>query len=382
MARFAAFRETGAHRATSRIRVVANPADIADEWRLLEETGHATVFQTRAWLEPWCEIVARENRVEPVFVLASDRASGAPQMLLPFCRRREGSLVSIEFADLGASDYNAPLIAADFRPTQTEFATLWAGVRAALPAADILRIDKSPAMIGEAPNPLARLSFMSRLALGAWSVTLPADREVYARETLCARHRKELARKRRRLGASGALRLSRARNSTEAVAMLRLLADMRRERYIALDRHDILADNAFRAFYDNLLTRADAIAEAWALDVAGDRVAILFGLRHAGVFHFLLSGFADGEWAAKSVGGIAADMMIAQAIEDGLQTFDFTIGNAPYKRHFGAKRRDLFGGAQALSYRALPQVAERRIRGSLRALLLPPPASPALDQWK
>ncbi len=77
----------------------------------------------------------------------------------------------------------------------------------------------------------------------------------------------------------------------------------------------------------------------------------------------------------KSAGSVAADRMIAQAIDEGLTRFDFTIGNAPYKRYFGAAREDLYGGAQALSYRALPQVAERRIKGSLRTLLLPPVAT-------
>ncbi|MCB1533714.1 MAG: GNAT family N-acetyltransferase [Rhodoblastus sp.] len=383
MARFATLRETSARHAAQQIRVAANPADIADEWRLLEETGHATVFQTRAWLEPWFEIVAHNARADPVLVLVSDRASGAPQMLLPLCRRRERALASIEFADLGASDYNAPLIATDFRPSQTEFSSLWAVIRSVLPAADILRIDKSPATIGNAPNPLASLSFMRRLSLGAWNVTLPASHDAYVREILSARHRKELARKHRRLEASGALRFVRASGPNEAVIMLRALADMRRKRYIALGRRDILADDAFCAFYENLLARADMLAETWALDVGGVRVAILFGLRHAGAFHFLLSGFSDGEWASKSVGSVAADFMIAQAIEDSLQVFDFTIGNAPYKRHFGAVRRDLFGGAQALSYRALPQVAERRIKGSLRALLLPPAAArPMPGQWR
>ena len=382
MARFATLRDTGASRFAQRICIATKPAEIADEWRLCESTGHSTVFQTMAWLEPWLDVVARDKRVEPLFVLARDRLSGAPQILLPLCRRREGALVSIEFPDLGASDYNAPLIADGFRPAPAEFALLWSEIRAALPPADILRIDKSPAMIGEAPNPLAGLSFMSRLTLGAWNLALPGSRTAYERDILGARHRKELARKRRRLEASGALRLVRARDPEEAIGVLRALADMRRARYVALGRHDILASDLFRAFYGHLLARAGGLAEAWTLEVGGARVAAMFGLRNAGAFHFLLSGFADGRWAAKSVGSVATGMMIAQAIEDGLHTFDFTIGNSPYKRHFGAVRHDLFGGAQALSYRALPQVAERRIKGSLRALLLPPPAPRAPVQWR
>ena len=384
MARFSTFGDTRASGAASFVRVSSDPADMAEAWAQLEKTGHATVFQTRSWLRPWLDVVAPAQNIEPVFVLASDVATGTPQMLLPLCRRRQGALTSIEFADLGASDYNAPLIAADFDPTPTEFSALWSQVRRALSPADILRIDKSPAMIAGAPNPLVGLGFMHRLTLGAWCLALPATREAYERGALSAHVRKELRRKRRRLETSGDLRLRQARNAGEAVDMLRDLADIRRARYVALGRHDILADPAFLAFYETLLRREDGLAEIHALEVGGLRVAALFGLHHAGAFHFLLSGFRPDEWAMKSVGSVAADMMITQAIAGGLTHFDFTIGNAPYKRHFGAARHDLYGGAQALSYRALPQVAEHRIKGSLRTLLLPPPASPptAPAHWR
>ncbi len=381
MARFSTFRETRTPCFTSEICVATRLSDVADDWRVLEETGHATVFQTRRWIEPLLRIAAPAAAAEPFFVLVRARASGAPQMLLPLCRRRRGALREIEFADLGASDYNAPLIAAGFRPTRAEFAALWTSIRAVLPAADILRIEKSPATIAGAPNPLAQLGFMHRLALAAWRLPLPETREAYEREILGARFRKELRRKRRRLEAIGALRLRKAADAGEAGRLLRELAAMRRDRYAALGRHDILADAAFRAFYEDALARADGFAEIHALEIDGVRVAALFGLRHADAFHFLLSGFEDGDWAAKSVGAVAADMMIGQAIEDGLAAFDFTIGNAPYKRYFGAARHDLFGGAQALSLRALPQVAERRIRDSLRALLLPG-ATSAPDHWR
>lgn len=375
MAGLSSYREIRARSSPSDVCVAFDPADIAGEWRRLEETGHATAFQTRRWLEPLMRIAAPAEGAEPFFVLVREPASGAPQMLMPLCLRRRGALRAIEFLDLGASDYNAPLIASDFRPSPTEFAALWSAIRAALPPADILRIDKSPVTIASAPNPLLHLRFMRRLALGAWSVALPRTREAYDREILSARFRKELRRKRRRLEACGALRIVRAGDAGEASRMLRELADMRRRRYAALGRHDILANAAFRAFYEELLAR-DGLAEIHALEVDGLRVAVQFGLRRAEAFHFLLSGFRDDEWAQKSVGGVAADMMIAQAIEAGLATFDFTIGNAPYKRYFGAVRHDLFGGAQALSYRALPEVAERRIKSSLRTLLLPQPARP------
>jgi len=382
MARFSSDGVKQARHGAWRVHISTDPDAFRDEWTWLESAGAATVFQSRAWIDALCDVAATQD-IEPLFVLVTDAASSAPQMLLPLCRRTQNSLTAVEFLDLGASDYNAPLLASDFTPSPTEFSALWSAIRAALPAADILRIDKSPATISGRPNPLASLGFMHRLTLGAWSLRLPATREAYERDAIAPRVRKELLRKRRRLAELGPLNLRKAASADEAAAMLRDLADMRRDRYRALGRHDILADASFRAFYAGLLARGDGLAEIHALEVGGARVAALFGLRHEGAFHFLLSGFRAGEWAQKSAGSVAADMMLSQAIADGLATFDFTIGNAPYKRHFGAVRQDLFGGAQALSYRALPQVAERRIKGSLRTLLLPPPApAPSAPHWR
>lgn len=381
MARFSIRGEGKAPKSALQLRVVADPGPIAEAWRTLETQGRATIFQTRAWLGPLMDTAARLQGAEPFFVLVSDAATGAPQLLLPLCRRRQGALSAIEFLDLGASDYNAPLLARDFDPSPAQFAALWSAIRAALPPADILRIDKSPSTIDGAPNPLASLPFMHRLTLGAWSLRLPATRNAYERDALGAHFRKELRRKRRRLNQGGDLALRAARDAGEARDMLRDLAAMRRPRYVALARHDILADAAFRAFYETLLARGDGLAEIHALEIGGARVAALFGLRRAGAFHFILSGFAEGEWAAKSVGTVAADCMIDRALADGLEVFDFTIGNAPYKRYFGATRQDLFGGAQALSMRALPEVAQKRLKGSLRTLLSPPRPQPPLH-WR
>ncbi|MFV0279323.1 MAG: GNAT family N-acetyltransferase [Rhodoblastus sp.] len=369
MTRFVRSFASAAAPSTWDVRIVDDPREVAEQWRFLEESGHATAFQTRAWLQPWLDIVAPAHGAEPVFVLVSGYSDGAPKMLLPLCRRTWRTLRAIEFADLGASDYNAPLLANDFRPTPAQFAGLWAQIRARLPAADIVRIDKSPATVGEAPNPLADLPFMRRLSLGAWRLSLPGAREAYEREMLSAHARKTIKSKRRRLGTYGDLRLRWAGDRDEAVGMLRELVEMRSRRFTALGRHDILADPAFCAFYESLFSHPQNAAEICALDVGGARVALLFGLRCGETFLYLMSGFAADEWAARSVGSVATDLAIARAIAAGLRTFDFTIGNERFKRDFGARRYDLYGGAQTLTSRALPQVARSWLKGFLRERL-------------
>ena len=209
MARFSSDGVKQARHGAWRVHISTDRDAFRDEWTWLESAGAATVFQSRAWIDALCDVAATQD-IEPLFVLVTDAASSAPQMLLPLCRRTQNSLTAVEFLDLGASDYNAPLLASDFTPSPTEFSALWSAIRAALPAADILRIDKSPATICGRPNPLASLGFMHRLTLGAWSLRLPATREAYERDAIAPRVRKELYRKRRRLAEFGPLNLRKA----------------------------------------------------------------------------------------------------------------------------------------------------------------------------
>lgn len=343
---------------------------IADDWRRLEETGHATVFQTRAWQEPLRRVLAPACGAEPLFVVARDVRTGAPDMLLPLCRRRDGWLNVVEFLDLGVCDYNAPLIAARFMPEREEFATLWRSIRAALPPGDMLCVDKSPALIGNAPNPLADLPGISPLRIGAWATALPDSRARYDAESLDRAFRKDLRRKRRRLAARGAVSFREARGRDDRAAMFAALVEMRSARFGALRRTDVCLQPAHRRFYDAVLARSpEGFARVFGLEVDGQLVAALFGLARPGVFSFLLSGFLEGVWTNASPGCLAVDGAIDQMIEEGVAVFDFTIGDGRQKRDFGAMRLPLYGGAEALGWRAVPYAARVRLKGALRTAL-------------
>lgn len=352
------------------VLVVEEPERVAEDWRYLEQNGHATAFQTRAWLEPWLRTIAPAAGARPIFVLARDRKSGEPHMLLPLCLRRIGRLDAIEFADLGVSDYNAPLLGPNFHQSRADFSALWARVRAMLPKSDLLRFDKSPAMIGAARNPLADLGGLRPLRLGAWSVPLPQSRELYESQALAPSLAKELRRKRRRIAQRGELRFFKATTREDTRRLFAALTEMRSARFDDLGRSNILADETCRRFYESLaLDGANGCAELHGVEVDGVLVAVLFGLRHAGAYSLLLSGFLADEWKSCSLGNVSVDLMMSAAIDEGLDVFDFTIGDAACKGDFGAQRMTLYGGVQAQSMRALRRAAESRLKGAVRTLL-------------
>ncbi|MFV0282123.1 MAG: GNAT family N-acetyltransferase, partial [Rhodoblastus sp.] len=184
------------------IDVADDFAAVRDDWALLEAQGECTPFQMRAWLEPWYAILAPHFGAAPLFVRVRDAASGAPLMLLPLARRREGGLVVVEFADLGVSDYHAPLLASHAPALYAHESLLWAQIEAALRPADILRFEKAPPFVGAARNPLFDRA-RRHMNFCAWELRLGAGRAVFEENLPDQAFRRELARKNRRIGGRG-----------------------------------------------------------------------------------------------------------------------------------------------------------------------------------
>ena len=333
---------------------------IQRDWDTLVKTGRATPFQTPAWLRPWYAIVAPHIGARPLFVSVTDAASDAPLMLLALCTRRQGILRIIEFADGGLSDYNAPLLARDFAPNETQMNELWRRIVAALPPADVVRLHKMPAAFAGGPNPIHHLDDTRPMSIEFWHVKLPSERVEYEKR-LSSTFLKELRRKGRRVDGRGKSSLVHACDSDHALRIFDALARMRTHRFQELGRENVLAVPALRSFYEAVIVENwnEGFTNLSALEVNGEIVATLFALRHADTYYLLLSAFRNGEWKSASPGNVVLDRMATHLIETGVGVFDFTIGNESYKRDFGAQPQMLLAGDYPVSLLGWP-VAVRR----------------------
>src|ERR1700761_5108179 len=87
------------------IEIVRDWKQAASHWNC---AGHATTFQHSRWLEAW---YAAFDPVSPLIAIVSDAASGRQLALVPLIRRVQNGVRIVEFADLGLTDYNAPILA-------------------------------------------------------------------------------------------------------------------------------------------------------------------------------------------------------------------------------------------------------------------------------
>lgn len=354
--------------------VDTDPRACLEQWAALETKGASTPFQARAWLLPWYDIVAPHIGATPLLVTVRRATSQEPLMLLPLCRRRVGGLAVIEFADGGVSDYNAPLLAADFKCD--DWKSVWRAIRAALPTADAIRLEKLPVTIQGQANPLLTLGGISSMKIGSWDIALAGSRA--EQEKVTHIYSRELKRKSRRLAGRGEVRFGHATTAEDARRFFDAMADQRHERFVELGRDNILDDAVFRRFYESVVfsTVDQGFARVSALSVGDVIVAAIFALQHGNASLILMSTMLGGEWKSSSPGNLSLDRLMLTLAEEGKKRLDFTIGDEPYKGELNAVRRPLYTLVQPLTLAGIPRTVHQLMRSRVRETLDTPRFAP------
>ncbi len=346
-----------------RIEIAARYEDAAPRWRALREAGSSLAFQSETWLSSWYEHVGRGD-AEPLFATLVDRASGRDLMGLPLVRRRMGRLRAIEFVDAGLTDYNAPILRAQ---ASIDPAALFRALRAALPQADVLRLDKMPPMVGETPNPLARLPGASACRLGGNLLPIHGAWDAW-HWGLERTFRKELERSWRVFERRGGT-FRRVVDAEDARRTFAALKAQQRARIDELGLPYILDEPQNEAFYDRLVAQGLAEGEVvlTTLEAGGEMVAGLLGLARGAHYSMVRLSQAGGDWRNCSPGRLMIERTMKALHADGFRLFDFTIGDYAYKRRLGAASVPLVDVEMALSWRGAPGVAGRRAKAMARA---------------
>jgi CelD/BcsL family acetyltransferase involved in cellulose biosynthesis len=333
------------------IRITGDVGEILEDWKGLESQALSTPFQTQAWLLPLYESLAPALNAKPLFALVSEKSRGRPVMLLPLCVRRRHGVRVIEFADLGVSDYNAPLIAPDFELAPQSWTALWRKILRLLSRGSILHFEKMPPRIGERPNPLVAYSPKARkMEVASWGVSLPASFAEYDSHVLHQTFARELARKGRRVGRRGTVDYALAQTAAEKRAVFDILARQRQARCDEMGRPNILAERAYRQFYEAVAVESPiGLATLGRLRVGSETVGTVLSLNHRGASYVLMSTYQGGDWKSCSLGNVVIQSAVKHSIEQRVGYFDLTIGNEGYKQHFGATPSPLYALMQPLN---------------------------------
>lgn len=327
--------------------------------------GRRSAFQHGYWLSAWYEAF---TDVAPLIAVISSAATGKDIAVVPMISHLRQGIRMVEFADLGVSDINAPILACGDAFDATDMRRIAVALVEALRALpdrfDLLRLKKMPAIVGSQPNPLVALGRLGSCSLNG-NLVLTGDDYAQYQSSI---KRMQMPRCWRVFGRQAGARFEIATDISRALEFLDAMDVQQQERMQRLGSRFVLNDEAHARFYRDVASQGVANGYAVVAALVCDEaiVATTLGVNYDGTYYLLRIGHAGGQWANCSPGLLVTERTMAALHARGIRRFDLSIGNHDYKRRFGAEPVALTDVSIALSWRGLAHQLRDRVAQGLR----------------
>ncbi len=354
-----------------RPRYIAETFDHADEalaaLEAVQGNLSGTAFQTLDWLTILYEELAPSHKAVPRVVIVSDRDSGEVALVLPLMIERQRRVRVARFADLGVSDYNAPLLGPAAPQSKRAIRRAWRAVRQALRDCDLIVFDRMPADISGRANPLLMISSPTR-SRHSGNVVVITDTVDAFLASRGKKYRKEVERCTRLWHKEGIPTFARAIDGEAIARVYFALEEQQAARHEASGGAYVLDKPAYRSFYERLaINGTDAgFCHLFSIESQGDIIATLFGVEHDGTFTLLRISNSGSRWSHLSPGRLIVVEAMRYFVERNVRRFDMGMGDYPFKRGFGATEIELSDLIIAARLTAVPRAAVMRTVCRLR----------------
>ena len=320
---------------------IADPETLADAWRALEDRSDASFFQ--GW--SWVGCLAQERFVDPLLVTAGQSGVTVGMALFSRPRARGVSrrLLLHESGDVAHDsiyvEHNGAMLArgqsALLLPQMARAARAHARARdRGLWRLVASRVDAAAYLGALAMN----LPLPSAEARPSWTIDLERLRRQGGDPfTLFgANTRAAIRRSLQSYAKAGGVTVSRAETLEEAHGFLDELIALHQTFRVGRGQAGAFAEPFMRRFHQALIARALPNDEVDLLRVAtpAATLGLVYNFRHKGRVCSYQSGFAvEGAGPREKPGLTAYALCIARYLEAGLDSYDFLVGDAPYKRN-------------------------------------------------
>jgi CelD/BcsL family acetyltransferase involved in cellulose biosynthesis len=256
--------------------------------------------------------------------------SGDVQLLLPLqLQRKRAGVVALGFLGGRQTDHAAPIIYGA-APEKLDRRDLWTTLKHLLREcdADVLDLRALRASVGHLENPLLHERH-HQSSVRTYSLGLSGTWKDFTERRLSSKHRAESRRRWKKLARQGELQFVVERSGAQAQAITRWLIEQKLEQ-LAVDKAEVF--KACREFLVSIASgepREPAVRVS-ALTLDHEVLAAHLGVVWQGSFVGLQIAY-DPAWRTYGPGRLLMERLIEHAFEQGLEAFDFSIGNAPYK---------------------------------------------------
>lgn len=342
-------------------------------WADLERSGFVTPFQSLQWMKTLLECLGGRPNVDFFVVEVRDCRSHDPLMLLPMCLVRRRGYRVVEFASFEVCDISMPILSSnDPLVDAGDAECLWQAIVSVLPPADCVAISQIPKQYRGRINPLACLPGAMPASVSRYEASIEGKPANPVDSLANSQTRRILKTSNRRLSERGTVRFFVAETSEDLGRLFPVMLAQRRERFMELGRHDLLARPDIQTFYDSAVRSGlskEGPARMWALFVDDEPIATCLGLVYEQTFTLLIITMAGGSWAPCSPGIALLSRIIQWSADQGLKRIDFSVSDASYKTGLGGRPEELLQLNLPLTMVGMTVVALVRSRDNLKVRL-------------
>ena len=315
------------------MRVFNCLSEIEAIWRLAEQSGISTVYQSFDWCNTWLETVGVSRGISPLIVVGQT-VFGETKFILPLQLRRGVGFSIVESLTAPQGAYAYGLFQKTFLE---EGSSIWFGnhfpdVIAALPHHDVFRLSDSPAHMNGFANPL--LSCGGFLAANQSHVMqLQGDFQVLLETKRTSETRRSLRKRDNKLEAAGKLEFGLPASAAEAQALLETMFAHQEKRLAEAGVHNVFSAQEREFIYNlsKVTSSKGTLLRPYFLRLNGDVQAVLLGAHFGNCYWALISSLAESHYLKLSPGDYALRAMLKSLCEDGTTRLDFAAGDTAYK---------------------------------------------------
>ena len=322
-------------------------------WAEVEGLARASPYQSYGFVEAWFQTTGRARNIQPMIVVARDRA-GRIAALLPLGRSRRGLAWVAEFLGGADANFKMGLFCRDFDiDAEAIVDLLRRAARMTAPPVDVFLLTNQPLSWQGAANPMAALPRQPSPSFG-YKSALTTDFDAWLKNHHSKEARKKLRKKERRLKEIGRLSHVIAQDEASAREILATFFEQKGTRMQTLGARNYYEAAHTIRFFEMAATKNIAhgtpILQLHAL-MSGARIVATFGAlaqadRLCGMF---ISYDRDPEISRCSPGQLLILETIRNLSTQGVATFDLGVGEARYKYDNCEAEEPLFDAAVAVT---------------------------------
>ncbi len=316
--------------ASGNMRASVSTADDLSTYAELCRTARPAPPQSPAWIAAWVAETGTDG------IIVTLKAGGRPVYALALDVEKSGPFRVARLMSGRHANGNFPAADPEFLASGGfDFAPIAAAVRSARPDIDVIALERLLPEFDGVANPLATLPHFPSPNI-ALAVDLEGGFDQLLARVSGKRKRKKHRSQTRKFEMAGGFRRIEAKTPAEVATMLEAFFAMKEWRFGLMGVSNVFADPEVKAFFHRLF--ADALAETpppfvlHALEVGGKLRAVTGSslMRNRLVCEF--GAIADDELAHASPGDFLFFDNIEEACRRGLEVYDFSVGDEPYKR--------------------------------------------------